>query len=104
MTKPGAYNSCLRCGTCCRWAGHVLLTHADILQLALFLKSTVQDVVDRYTVLARNRAGLSLADRPDGACIFLRGNVCSVYHARPAQCREFNERWTVRGGCPGTQA
>jgi Fe-S-cluster containining protein len=55
--------------------------------------------LDRYTRLAPNRAELVLAERPDGACIFLRGNLCRVYTSRPRQCREFPVAWRVDGPC-----
>jgi Fe-S-cluster containining protein len=31
----------------------------------------------------------ALLDTNDGACLFLRGNRCGVYEARPKQCRSY---------------
>jgi uncharacterized protein len=91
-------SSCVRCSSCCRWPGHVLLTDADIARLALALGLAEPELIDRYTVLAANRAQLSLADREGRECVFLQGNACSVYEARPDQCRDFPRQW---GRCPG---
>lgn len=59
------------------------------------------DFIARHTVLARNRAQLSLREAPGGACEFLgAGNYCRIHAARPRQCREFPLGWQV-AGCPG---
>lgn len=92
---------CLQCGTCCRWSGHVLLTEEDISRLASALQLSEEQFIEQYTVLARNRRQLSLADRSDGSCILLEGNGCSQYAARPAQCREFPFGWRTAEACPG---
>lgn len=90
---------CRGCGQCCRWEGHVLLTDEDIQRLALHLDLTETEFIEQYTEVARNRAGLTIKDAKDGSCIFLEGQSCSVYIARPQQCRDFPHRWTV-AGCP----
>ncbi len=56
---------------------------------------------DRFTRLAANRQGLSLQAREDEACVFLENDRCSIYEARPQQCRDFPFTWSVPGGCPG---
>jgi hypothetical protein len=91
---------CQQCGTCCRWSGHVLLTDADLTRLAEAAGLSEEDFIDRYTVLAANRRQLSLADAPDGSCILLKDGRCSLYGARPAQCRDFPHGWRVAEGCP----
>ena len=91
---------CTGCGECCRWPGHVMLREEDIAALAAFLGLDVGVFVDRYTRLASNRAQLSLRDQADGSCVFLRGDACSVYEARPQQCRTFPAAWQVGRGCP----
>lgn len=92
---------CRRCGACCRWTGHVLLTAEDIASLAAHLGQTETDFIERHAVLARNRRRLSLRERPDGACEFYDADAgCRVYPARPAQCRDFPHGWRV-DGCPG---
>ena len=91
---------CRRCGACCRWPGHVLLTPEDIPRLAGALGVDEAELLQRYTVLAANRAQLSLAERPAGDCVFLDADQrCRVYAARPQQCRDFPQGWRV-DGCP----
>lgn len=59
--------------------------------------------LDRHAVLARNRAQLTLKERPGGACEFLDdGGRCRIYAARPRQCRDFPHGWQV-AGCPGLE-
>lgn len=101
-TRRGAYLfECTRCGGCCRWSGHVLLTDEDIAGLARALGLSEHAFIQRYTGLASNRRELTLLDREDGGCILLDGDRCSVYEARPAQCRRFPFAWTTPEECPG---
>lgn len=95
---------CRQCGVCCRWTGHVLLTGEDLVRLAAASGLSEEVFIDQYTVLAANRRQLSLADAPDGACILLKDGLCSLYEARPAQCREFPHGWRVAEGCPALDA
>ncbi len=95
---------CRKCGACCRWSGSVLLEDADIPRLAEFLKISQEDFVLQYTELAPNRRGLRLIDPPDMTCIFLKGDGCVAYEARPQQCRDFPWKWRVSEGCPGLDA
>lgn len=91
---------CGRCGACCRWPGHVYLTGEDAASLARELRLPDREFADRYARLAPNRAGLVLALREDGACVFLEGDLCAVHAARPKQCRDFPHAWRVEGACP----
>jgi Fe-S-cluster containining protein len=91
---------CQQCGACCRWSGHVLLTATDITRLAAAAEISEEEFIAQYTVLAANRCQLSLADRTDGSCILLENGRCSLYTARPGQCRDFPHGWRVAGGCP----
>ena len=91
--------TCLQCGACCRWGGHVLLDDDDIADLASGMGLPEPEFIAKFTQLARNRHQLSLVNRPDGACIFLDGDRCRVYDHRPEQCRTFPHDWSVPG-CP----
>lgn len=93
--------TCKRCGECCRWPGHVLLSERDIDLLARQLQLGKDDFIARHTMLASNRAQLSLREKQDGSCEFLEGDVCAVYEARPAQCRDFPAVWNVPAECKG---
>jgi len=91
---------CRGCSACCRWPGYVLLTAADIAALAGALDMDEAAFIRDCTVLAANRAQLSLAEQPGGACCLLTaGGRCRAYAARPQQCRDFPHRWRV-AGCP----
>jgi Fe-S-cluster containining protein len=91
---------CTGCGDCCRWSGSVLLTAGDINRMADALGLSEQAFIDRHTRLAPNRTQLALIDNPDESCSFLEGDRCSVYEARPEQCRSFPYVWSVSEGCP----
>ena len=91
---------CSGCGECCRWTGAVLLEGFDLPRLAAHLGLTEQEFIDRHTRLAPNRRQLALLDQADGSCAFLKGAQCSVYEARPEQCRTFPFAWSVQEGCP----
>lgn len=93
--------SCQRCGACCRWPGSVLMDEADIDAAAAALGLSSETFIAEHTVLARNRAQLTLREKTDGACEFLNPDgSCLIYAARPKQCRDFPHGWQV-DGCPG---
>ena len=94
---------CQRCGICCRWPGHVLLTDEDITQLALATGISENRFIEQHTQLASNRRQLSLKECPDGRCIFLKEEGCAFYAARPEQCRNFPHTWRVSEGCPALE-
>lgn len=91
---------CSGCGECCRWTGSVLLTAADMANLAAHMGISEQEFIDSHTRLAPNRRQLALLDQADGSCAFLEGDRCSIYEARPEQCRSFPFAWSVSEGCP----
>ena len=76
------------------------MTESDTARLSAHLALSEQDFIDRHTRLAPNRLQLALLDQADGSCAFLEGNRCSVYEARPEQCRTFPYAWSVAEGCP----
>ena len=91
---------CSGCGECCRWTGSVLLTDQDLSEIARHLGVSEPDFIERHTRLAPNRQQLALLDQSDGSCAFLAGDRCSIYAARPEQCRTFPLAWSVQEGCP----
>lgn len=101
MTGPTKHQEtfrCAACGACCRWAGFVRVRSADIDAAARLLGISVDAFIARFTRLAHDRQSLVLTDRPDGACIFLdAANRCRIHAAKPRQCRDFPERWSVPG-------
>ena len=92
--------SCSGCGECCRWSGAVLLEESDHARLAAHMELSEQEFIDLHTRLAPNRKQLALLDQADGSCAFLEEDRCSVYAARPEQCRTFPYAWSVAEGCP----
>jgi Fe-S-cluster containining protein len=91
---------CTGCGGCCRWTGAVLLTAEDITVLARHLELSEAEFIEKHTRLAPNRQQLALLDQSDGSCAWLEGDRCSLYKARPEQCRSFPYAWSVKQGCP----
>jgi uncharacterized protein len=79
---------CTSCGRCCTGSqGYVWVTFAEAEKLAAHLLLSLQEFGVKYLRSVGTR--YALLDQPGGDCIFLRGKVCSVYEARPRQCRSF---------------
>jgi hypothetical protein len=112
--KDGLRFECTRCSECCRHTpGYVFLSEADIDPLCRALAMTRQSFFHRYC--RRVRFGiaqrLSLKEKSNIDCILWDKGGCSVYHARPLQCRSFPfwgsclssaEKWEQQGTlCPG---
>ena len=55
------------------------------------------DFIQQYARLRQDKRGLALKDQPDGACIFLEGDNCSVQSVKPQKCREFPNLWNFPG-------
>lgn len=88
---------CQRCTACCRWPGQVKLTDEEIRRLAAFKGLSDHDFIQRFTRLQSDHRGLALMDKPNGQCIFLDGDNCSVQPVKPQQCRDFPNLWTFPG-------
>ena len=103
--------SCTRCGWCCRGpGGFVRVLQEDLEQLCTFLSMDTETFGKKY--LRRMSDGdFSIIDGPNGDCVFLEGNHCKVYAARPEQCRtwpwwdenvESEKAWAKASArCPG---
>jgi len=89
--------SCAHCGACCRHAGEVRLRADEIEPIARFLEMPVNNFTAAFTSLRADRSGLILNEAEDGACIFLKDNLCHIQPVKPRQCREFPERWQIPG-------
>ena len=87
------FHDCQRCTACCRWPGQVRLTKGDITRIAAFLQLSEPAFIERYTRLQHDRRGLALQEKPDGACVLLDGNLCSIQAVKPQQCRDFPNLW-----------
>jgi Fe-S-cluster containining protein len=110
----GLYFSCTRCSVCCRHEpGFVYLSQKDALLLAAALKVGYAEFVKAYCRWVPAEWGieqLSLKEKSNYDCVFWKGG-CSVYGARPLQCRIFPfwpstvasaAAWeSAAAGCPG---
>jgi len=106
--------SCKRCSSCCRYdSGFVFLSRKDLEELSLFLKMDNNSFLKTYCRWVTNWQGeeaLSLKEKSNNDCI-LWNSGCTVYIARPLQCRAFPfwenivssaESWKIAAsGCPG---
>ncbi|MDR1399482.1 MAG: YkgJ family cysteine cluster protein [Treponema sp.] len=84
--------SCTRCSTCCRYeSGYVFLTEHDTTRLLESLQIAHTGFVETYCRWVPDKWGteqLTLKEKSNYDCIFWK-NGCSVYEARPLQCRTF---------------
>lgn len=81
----------------------------DIHKISKFLKMSEDDFLNTFT--KKVGAKISLIDRDEKDCIFLKNNKCSIYPVRPVQCRTFpfwpqnmktEKRWNIiQEECPG---
>ncbi len=107
----GLQFGCTRCGACCTGApGYVWVDEDEIERLAKLRGEQVDEFARRFVRLVGRR--YSLTERSNGDCVFWdRASGCTVYEARPNQCRtwpfwreniETPEDWRdVRRTCPG---
>ena len=107
--RDGLQFTCTGCGDCCTGApGYVWVSREEIEALAGFLGLALDDFGKRYLRKVGSRH--SLIERPNGDCVFYERG-CTVYPARPSQCREFpfwsenlksRRAWQeTAAGCPG---
>jgi hypothetical protein len=84
---------CLDCGNCCRVAT-AKVTGRDVERLARYLGVKPARAMAEYVVKSEEE-GLILARDQKTGCVFLSGNECTVYDARPEGCQKFPH--VVRG-------
>ncbi len=77
---------CTACANCCRMAT-VKLQQRDIEKLAKLFGLTVPRFLGEYTVLSQEEG--RILKRTEQGCVFLAGNLCAVYEARPSTCVNF---------------
>ncbi|MDN3507450.1 MAG: YkgJ family cysteine cluster protein [Simkaniaceae bacterium] len=88
--ENGLQFGCTGCGKCCTGSpGYVFLTEKDIDALCEKLSLARDEFLKKYCRQVGNSYSL-LELRPHFDCIFLeKGEKCTVYDARPHQCRAF---------------
>lgn len=79
---------CRTCANCCKVA-ETDVTKRDIDRLARYLGITTQQFIEQYTTASAFEQKEPILRRRDTGCIFLEGNDCSIYEARPDTCRDF---------------
>jgi Fe-S-cluster containining protein len=77
---------CRECAECCR-VGEVELSDRDIEKLARFLGLEIKEFVEKFVMEGED--GDRILRRSQTGCVFLQGNDCMVYEARPANCERF---------------
>ncbi len=84
---------CTQCANCCRVATAVV-TERDVERLARALRVKPAKFLADYTDESPDE-GRILKRSDESGCIFLSGNSCTVYEARPDSCQKFPH--VVRG-------
>ncbi len=87
--KNGIRFKCQDCGGCCLSRGqyaYVYLTAYDRKRLSDILRISTREFTASYT---DNTDGYLHLKDPDKDCMFLQDGRCSVYEARPRQCRSW---------------
>lgn len=79
---------CTECGACCTGAGSVRVSVQDLKNMALHKKMSIHNFIECYVVRTQGSWTLK-EDALHGNCIFLEDKHCSIYQARPTQCRTF---------------
>lgn len=79
---------CAACANCCR-SSVVPVNAAEIDTIAQYLQTTPEAVARLYTVPDPDTSTLRLLRTSPEGCVFLDGNLCIIYEARPRACREF---------------
>jgi Fe-S-cluster containining protein len=88
---------CRQCAECCR-VGEVPLAERDIEHLAQFLRISTKAFMEQYAATGQNEE-VVLRRTKDG-CVFLAGNDCTVYEARPGNCERFPHLLKGAGSIP----
>lgn len=112
--RDGLRFSCTRCSRCCRHTpGYVFLSARDLARIARALGIDAVEARHRYcrTVPIGGFSRVSLQEKSNLDCVFWTPAGCSIYDARPLQCRSFpfwssnlasRERWEEQAAaCPG---
>ena len=90
--QEGLNFKCTECGKCCTGApGFVWVTEAEMETLATQLNLSLAVFKRKYTRQRDNRYSLTERISPNGEhdCVFLKDRKCTVYQARPKQCRTY---------------
>lgn len=106
--------TCKNCTYCCREEpGYVFLSENDLQALCLHFDRDREYIIMTYCRIVDlgSVRMISLTEDKNNACEFLTANGCSIYDARPLQCRSYpfwqsllesREDWRRESeSCPG---
>jgi hypothetical protein len=79
---------CTACANCCRHS-IVPVSQPEIESIARHLGARPEEVAHLYTVPDPDASTLRILQNAGDKCVFLDGNLCTVYAARPKACRNF---------------
>ena len=81
---------CTGCGQCCTGSpGYVYLSHQDLDRLSNHFGLTEQEFTQKYTRYIDGGYALLEDEAKSYDCVFFKDKKCTVYEARPTQCRTF---------------
>jgi uncharacterized protein len=78
---------CTVCANCCKVAT-ATVSERDIERLARSMRLSPAKFMAEYTVQDEEEERV-LRQKPEGECVFLDGNDCTVYDVRPETCQRF---------------
>lgn len=84
--------SCKKCGACCKDVRNAVMVESmDLYRIAQHLHMDMAEVANHYLTAANVAWGapilLMQTTEPEGACVFLKDNQCSIQSSKPRACR-----------------
>jgi Fe-S-cluster containining protein len=79
---------CRTCGNCCR-NSVVPVNDSEIEAIASYAGASVEQAMQRYTEPDPEDSSQRVLRGTASGCVFLEGNDCLIYEARPQTCRDF---------------
>ena len=79
---------CTACANCCRHSV-VSVNKSEIENIAGHMGTTSEAAARLYTVPDPDAPAFRILRNSGGGCVFLDGNLCMTYEARPKTCRDF---------------
>jgi hypothetical protein len=82
---------CTACANCCRYSV-VSVNKSEIERIARHIGTTSEAVARLYTVPDPDAPALRIPLNSGKGCVFLDGNLCKIYEARPKDLPRFSSR------------
>lgn len=79
---------CTACANCCRHS-IVAVSPPEIGAIAAWLRIAPSEAAQQYTAPDPDQPGSRILWSGEQGCVFLDGNLCMIYPARPKPCRDF---------------